>query len=82
LAVNAVANTQIFGCHSHSHVLTHVNGAGPSHCGYEDNAVDALADLKAVHGHSDVEVGVFAADDADVFACNRVGYVTHHRTLV
>jgi hypothetical protein len=82
LAVNAVADAQIFGCHCDSHVLTHVDGAGPGHCGYEDDTVDALADLKTVHGRSDVKVGVFTADHANIFACSSVSYVTHHRTLV
>lgn len=63
-------------------VLTLVEGAGSCHSCNEDGTVDAIGDLQAVDVLSDVKVGVFTANNSDIFAFVEVLVVSHRDSLV
>ena len=68
MTVDAVSNSQVFRGNRHSHVLTLVEAAGSGDSRYKDNAIDAFTDLQTVYCRPDVEVRIFTANYADIFA--------------
>ena len=82
LAIDTVTNAKVLRCHCHCHILTLLESADACSCGHEDDTVDTFADLDAINVRTNVEVGVFAADDPDVAPRSHIRHISHCHTLV
>ena len=82
MAIDAVADAQVLRGNRHSNILALVQGALAGYSCHKDCAVDALANVDAVHVGSDVQIGVFATDDANIPARGHVSHVSDCHTLV
>ena len=49
-AVDAIADPQLLGGNTESHVFAFLNSANLAHCGHEDGAVNARAHKESLNG--------------------------------
>ena len=82
MAIDAVSNSQVASSAANVQVFTFINRDDSSDRSYEDCAIDTLLDLQAVYVDANIYVGVFAANDADIFPRRLVGHVSNGDTLV
>ena len=82
MAVNAVSDSQIASSTANIHVLALIDCDHSSHSCYEDGAVNAFLNKQTVYVYANVHVGIFATDQADVFARWSVCQVSDCDTLV
>ena len=82
MAINTVSDSQVLRSDCDGDVLALIETARACDSSDENNAIYALANLETIHGSADVQVGVLAVRNPNIFACNEISHVADCDTLV
>ena len=82
LTINTVSNPGVGTRTAKDYILTPFKGNAASCSSQEYSAIHTFCDLKTIHIDSNVDVGVFTADNSDVFAWSSVGHISHCHTFI